>query len=100
LTWNYAYIDFQTYMKNKTGVNDAKIVTPVGYATQYVANTYPYECAGWFWNVYKDINTKIAGGASLPAAETVKKVTNEVRGTTSGYETRLTFYEKAKQIFQ
>lgn len=24
----------------------------------------------------------------------------EVRGTTSGYETRLTFYEKAKQIFQ
>ena len=71
-----------------------------GYATQYVANTYPYECAGWFWNVYKDINTKIAGGASLSAAETVKKVTNEVRGTTSGYETRLTFYEKAKQIFQ
>ena len=47
-------------MKNKTGVNDAKIVTLVGYATQYVANTYPYECAGWFWNVYKDINTKIA----------------------------------------
>ena len=51
-------------------------------------------------NVHKDINTKIAGGASLSAAETVKKVTNEVRGTTSGYETRLTFYEKAKQIFQ
>lgn len=48
----------------------------------------------------KILITKIAGGASLSAAETVKKVTNEVRGTTSGYETRLTFYEKAKQIFQ
>lgn len=71
----------------------------MGYATQYVANTYPYECAGWFWNVYKDINTKIAGGASLSAAETVKKVTNEVRGTTSGYETRLTFYEKQNRFF-
>ena len=100
LTWDYEYKDFQTYMKDVKKINDPKIVTPPLYATQYVANTYPFESAGWFWNVYKDLNTKIVSWASLSAEETVKKVTDVVRGTTSGYKTRLTYYEKAKQIFQ
>lgn len=100
LTWDYTYKDFQTYMKNVKGINDAKIVTPAGYATQYVANTYPFESAGWFWNVYKDLNTKIVEWAPLSAEETVKKVTAVVVGSSSDYPRRLEYYEKAKQIFQ
>lgn len=100
LTWKSAYQAFQKYMKNKKGVNDSKIVTPELYATQYVANTYPFESAGWFWNVYKDLNTKIVEWGPLSAKDTVKNVTKVVKGSTSGYETRLSYYEKAKEIFK
>lgn len=100
LTWESEYKEFQTYMKNVKGINDPKIVTPAGYATQYVADTYPFESAGWFWDVLKNLNAKIVEWAPLSAADTVKNVTAVVKGSSSGYETRLEYYEKAKQIFQ
>lgn len=100
LTWKAAYESFQKYMKDVKGISDTKIVTPDVYATQYVANTYPFESAGWFWHVYKDLNTKIVGWASLSATDTVKEVTKVVKDTSTGYETRATYYEKAKRIFQ
>lgn len=100
LTWESAYKTFQKYMKDVKGVNDSQIVTPALYATQYVANTYPLESAGWFWDVYKNLNSKIVEWASLSAEDTVKNVTKVVKGSTSGYETRLSYYEKAKVIFK
>jgi len=100
LTWEDTYKAFQKYMKNVKHIDDPKIVTPAKYATQYVANNYPFESAGWFWNVYKDLNTKIAGWASLSAEETVKNVTKVVKGSTSGYQTRFTYFKKIKEILQ
>lgn len=100
MTWEDAYKKFYQYMKDVKKIDAPKIVEPKLYATQYVAQNYPYESAGWFWDKYKGLNAKIDGWTSLSAAETVKRVTEVVLGDSSGYQTRLTYYEKAKQIFQ
>ncbi len=99
LTWADNYQRFQTYMKDVKGINAPRITAPSVYATQYVADTYPFVSAGWFWDIRKDINAKIVQWASLSAADTVRKVTYEVKGSESKYEIRLEAYEKAKQIF-
>lgn len=100
LTHDYNYEAFREYMKTEKRSDDAKITTPATYATQYVADTYPFESAGWFWHIEKDLNTQSSNWASLSAEETVKKVTKEVRGSTSTYKERLEYYEKAKTIFK
>ena len=103
LTWSHTYSAFRTYMKSNKNIDDSKITVPAEYATQHVADTYPFESAGWFWHVYKDLNSKIVEWASLSAADTVKNVTAVVKGSSAGYETRLSYYEeieKAKTIFK
>lgn len=100
LTHYENYKDFYDFMNIKKGINDTKIKTPSEYATQHVANTYPFESAGWFWHVHADLNNKISSWASLSASETVKKVTTKVKGAPIDYETRLKYYEKSKTIFK
>lgn len=100
LTHKYAYEEFRKYMKASKYIDDAKITTPSTYATQHVAQTYPYESAGWFWDVYKDLNTEMDGWASLSAEDTVKNLTIKIKGSSSTYTTRLSYYEKSKKIFK
>ncbi len=48
-------------------------MTPAEYATQHVAQEYPFESAGWVWDVFKNLNAKIEEWAPLSADETVTK---------------------------
>lgn len=100
ITHDYNYKDFYEYMKNVKKIDDPKILEPALYATQYVSENYPYQCSGWYWDIQRDLNKLIDEWTSLSASETVKKVTEKVKGSSSGYETRLTYYEKAKEIFK
>ncbi len=100
LTWEDNYKSFYNYMKNTKGVDDTKIKTPSTYATQHVANTYPYESAGWFWHIHAKLNDLISSWAPLSASDTVKNVTDIVKGVPTDYETRLKYYEKSKTIFK
>lgn len=72
---------------------------PAEYATQQVAKNYAFESAGWYWDVLKDINTKISQWASLSADATVTKVTQEINGGTNGLQARKDAYAKSKSFF-
>lgn len=102
LTGEANYKAFRQYMKNTKGVDDPKIVTPDVYATQYVAEHYPFESAGWYWDVYKDINKEISMLGGKPAKEVSEKVSRLVNGIPSAAEIdrRYSYYQKAKEIFQ
>lgn len=100
MTNGYTYEAFYQYMKDVKKVVAPKILNPDVYATQYVAENYPYECSGWFWNIYKNLNNLITGWTSLSASDTVKEITIKIKGSSAGYQTRLTYYEKAKEIFK
>lgn len=60
LTWEANYTAFYNYMKDIQKIPDEKIMSPAEYATKHVAENYAFESAGWYWDVYKDINTKIS----------------------------------------
>lgn len=98
LTWEEGYNAFYKYMKENRDTNDTQIYTPAEYATQHVANLFPFESAGWVWDVYKDLNTKISEWASLSADETVTKVTKVINGGTNGLQARKDAYAKSKKI--
>lgn len=100
LTWEKNYKSFHDYLQKTNGNDDTKILNPSTYATQHVATTYPYESAGWFWHIHADLNTKINSWASLSASDTVKNVTEKVKGKSIDYEIRLKYYEKSKTIFK
>lgn len=94
LTHDYNYEDFKNY------VNDSKVYTPEEYATQYVANNYPYISAAWFWCVLNDLNKTIDAYDNKSADATVKEVTRIVKGDSSNYSARLEFYENAKTVLK
>ena len=100
LTWEENYKAFYNYMKDTRKVSDAEIITPAEYATQHVAKNYAFESAGWYWDVFKDLNTKITQWTSLSADETVTKVTKVVNGGTNGLQARKNAYTKSKTIFK
>ena len=99
LTWKDNYTAFYNYMKDTLKVTDEEIKSPAEYATQHVAKNYTFESAGWYWDVFKDINTKISQRASLSADATVTKVTQEINGGTNGLQARKDAYAKSKKIF-
>lgn len=100
LTWKDNYTAFYNYMKDTLKVTDEEIKSPAEYATQHVAKNYTFESAGWYWDVFKDINTKISQWASLSADATVTKVTQEINGGTNGLQARKDAYAKSKKIFK
>lgn len=100
LTWEANYTAFYKYMKDIQKIPDEKIMSPAEYTTKHVAENYAFESAGWYWDVYKDINTKISQWASLSADDTVTKVTKEVNGGTNGLQARKNAYAKSKTIFK
>ena len=100
LTWKDNYTAFYNYMKDTLKVTDEEIKSPAEYATQHVAKNYTFESAGWSWDVFKDINTKISQWASLSADATVTKVTQEINGGTNGLQARKDAYANSKKIFK
>ena len=100
LTWKDNYTEFYNYMKDTLKVTDEEIKSPAEYATQHVAKNYTFESAGWYWDVFKDINTKISQWASLSADATVTKVTQEINGGTNGLQARKDAYANSKKIFK
>lgn len=94
LTHYYNYDNFSKY------VNDSKAFKPEEYATQYVANHYPYISAVWFWSILNNINATIDSYDNRSADATVKAITSIVKGSTSNYNARLKIYEKAKQFLK
>lgn len=100
LTWEANYSAFYEYMKRERHIDDPRIKKPAEYATQYVADTYPFESAGWFWEVYKRLNRKIDDWSPLSAVDTVTQVTKVVNGGTNGLRERIAMYEKVKQILR
>lgn len=49
-------------MRNNRNIIDEKIMTPAEYATQHVAQEYPFESAGWVWDVFKTSMQKLKSG--------------------------------------
>ena len=68
LTHDYNYRDFASY------IGDPEVFTPNEYATQYVANNYPFLSAAWFWCISKDLNGTIDDYNNRSADATVKEV--------------------------
>ena len=94
LTHDYNYRDFASY------IGDPEVFTPNEYATQYVANNYPFLSAAWFWCISKDLNGTIDDYNNRSADATVKEVTRLVKGSSDGYTVRLGYYEKAKDVLK
>ena len=94
LTHDYNYRDFASY------IGDPEVFTPNEYATQYVANNYPFLSAAWFWCIRKDLNGTIDDYNNRSADATVKEVTRLVKGSSDGYTVRLGYYEKAKDVLK
>lgn len=100
LTWADSYKDFYEYMRNNRNIIDEEIMTPAEYATQHVAQEYPFESAGWVWDVFKNLNAKIEEWTPLSADETVTRVTKLINGGTNGLQARKDAYAKAKTILK
>ena len=82
-----------------------ELLNKKGYACDTTSETYDttlksIESAGWFWDVFKDLNSKITQWTSLSADETVTKVTKVVNGGTNGLQARKNAYAKSKTIFK
>lgn len=100
LTWDYGYKDFYNYMKDSVGTNDAKIYTPSGYATQHVAFRYPVRSAGWFWDVYKNLNSNSVINWNGTASAICTELTKKIVGSSSSASTRLEFYNKISTVLK
>ena len=84
LTHLYNYQQYKNYKM------DNKIETPANYATQHVAVTYPADSAGWYWDVFCNLNNTI--NWSNTDAQICQDLTYAIHGTTSDYATRLAYY--------
>jgi len=82
LTHDYNYEAFSKYE------NDPKIYT-LGY--EYVAKTYPWQAAGWWW-MNNDMNALVDSGAS------VKDLTKVVRGSTGTWEERQGYLDELEKL--
>ncbi len=94
LTHDYNYSAFASY------IGDAKVYSPNEYATQYVANNYPFLSAAWFWCILNRLNKVIDDYDNRSADATVKEITRIVKGSSEGYTVRLGYYEKAKKVLK
>lgn len=97
LTHDYNYRDFKAALYP----TNTSIYPNPGYAPHYVARNYPFISAGWYWQYSRSLNTKLAPGGtyySLSADETVKRVTDDVKGATGTYPARATLYANIKSI--
>ena len=83
LTWDYNYQAFSNYMGDPEIYNQG---------ADYVATNYAWAAAGWFWT-NKNMNSRIANGA------TVQDITRLVKGSTSTWETRQSYYDRFIGIF-
>ena len=83
LTWDYNYQAFANYMGDPEIYNQG---------ADYVATNYAWAAAGWFWT-NKNMNSRIANGA------TVQDITRLVKGSTSTWETRQSYYDRFIGIF-
>lgn len=94
LTHYYNYKAFSDY------IGDANVLEYDYAATQYVADNYPFLSAAWYWCIHRNINKTIDNYSNRSADATVKEVTRLVKGDSSGYSVRLTYYENAKNVLK
>lgn len=76
------------YQAFSDAIGDPKVME----GCDYVAKTYPFTSAGFWWN-NNNMNELCDRGA------TVEEVTRRVNGGYNGLEDRRNFYQKAKKIF-
>ena len=99
MTHEMQYVKFYDHMK-ALGIDDSKIKTPAGYATQHVALHYPATSAGWIWERAKLINDMPEWNVSNPSAaeerQLVEELTRRIKGggaTTADFNERYRYYE-------
>lgn len=82
LTGRANYQAFANYIKDQN----------VMQGCNYVASTYPFTSAGWYWKT-RDLNKVCDNGAS------VAEVTKIINGGHRGLKERIDYFNKAKLIF-
>ena len=81
ITWKDAYYKFAKY------IGDDEILNR---GCEYVAGNYAWESAGWFWTVFKKLNSMIESEPEI----TVDRVTKIVNGGYTALERRVEAYNR------
>lgn len=86
LSWSTNYAQYKNYK------GDSKILNPAEYATQHVAFAYPADSAGWYWDVFKNMNSNSVVNWSDTAWSICNTITTLVYGDSSQTNTRYNYY--------
>ena len=84
-TWKDAYYKFAKY------IGDDEILNR---GCEYVAANYAWESAGWFWSVFKKLNSLIENEPDI----TVDRVTKIVNGGYTALEKRIEVYNRSCDV--